>query len=34
MNDPTKWSKEDITKVERSLHRFITLIRLTCRFLL
>src|SRR5918911_4098402 len=26
-NDPTKWSKEDITKVERSLHRFIPLIR-------
>src|SRR5437763_3460166 len=27
-NDPTKWSKEDITKVERSLHRFIPLIRI------
>ena len=26
-NDPTKWNKEDITKVERSLHRFIPLIR-------
>src|ERR1051325_4731614 len=26
-NDPAKWSKEDITKVERSLHRFISLIR-------
>src|SRR6266542_2861563 len=26
-NDPTKWSKEDITKIERSLHRFIPLIR-------
>ena len=26
-NDPTKWSKEDITKVERSLYRFIPLIR-------
>uniref|UniRef100_U9UE15 Uncharacterized protein n=1 Tax=Rhizophagus irregularis (strain DAOM 181602 / DAOM 197198 / MUCL 43194) TaxID=747089 RepID=U9UE15_RHIID len=21
INDPTKWSKEDITKIERSLHR-------------
>jgi len=26
-NDPTKWSKEDITNIERSLHRFIPLIR-------
>src|SRR5579862_7055595 len=26
-NDPTKWSKNDITKIERSLHRFIPLIR-------
>src|ERR1051325_11295876 len=26
-NDLTKWSKEDITKIERSLHRFIPLIR-------
>src|SRR6266480_6331579 len=26
-NDPTKWSKEDITKIEGSLHRFIPLIR-------
>src|SRR5687767_7219456 len=26
-NDPTKWSREDITKIERSLHRFIPLIR-------
>src|SRR5436305_5158774 len=26
-NDPAKWSKEDITKVERSLHKFIPLIR-------
>src|SRR5438034_1188962 len=26
-NDPTKWSKDDITKIERSLHRFISLIR-------
>ncbi|GBC46118.2 hypothetical protein GLOIN_2v1478619 [Rhizophagus irregularis DAOM 181602=DAOM 197198] len=26
-NDPTKWSKDDITKIERSLHRFIPLIR-------
>ena len=26
-NDPTKWSIEDITKIERSLHRFIPLIR-------
>ncbi|GES81110.1 BTB/POZ domain-containing protein [Rhizophagus clarus] len=26
-NDPTKWSKEDITKIEMSLHRFIPLIR-------
>src|SRR5947199_10098049 len=26
-NDPAKWSKEDITKVERSLHRLIPLIR-------
>jgi hypothetical protein len=27
INDPTKWSKEDITKIERSLYRFISLIR-------
>ncbi|GES76303.1 BTB/POZ domain-containing protein [Rhizophagus clarus] len=27
VNDPTKWSKDDITKIERSLHRFIPLIR-------
>ncbi|RGB24643.1 hypothetical protein C1646_747715 [Rhizophagus diaphanus] len=27
INDPTKWSKEDIAKIERSLHRFIPLIR-------
>ncbi|GBC52542.1 hypothetical protein GLOIN_2v1847683 [Rhizophagus irregularis DAOM 181602=DAOM 197198] len=27
INDPTKWNKEDITKIERSLHRFIPLIR-------
>ena len=27
MNDPTKWSKDDITKIERALHRFIPLIR-------
>ncbi|GBB83917.1 hypothetical protein RclHR1_10580005 [Rhizophagus clarus] len=26
-NDPTKWSKEDITKIERSLYRFMPLIR-------
>src|SRR3984957_10253782 len=26
-NDPTKWSKEDITKIERTLYRFIPLIR-------
>ncbi|EXX53106.1 hypothetical protein RirG_247090 [Rhizophagus irregularis DAOM 197198w] len=26
-NDPTKWTKDDITKIERSLHRFIPLIR-------
>ncbi|GES86394.1 hypothetical protein GLOIN_2v1876134 [Rhizophagus clarus] len=26
-NDPKKWSKDDITKIERSLHRFIPLIR-------
>ena len=26
-NNPTKWSKEDITKIERSLHRFIPLVR-------
>src|SRR3989440_2109371 len=26
-NDPTKWNKEDVTKIERSLHRFIPLIR-------
>ena len=25
-NDPAKWSKDDITKVERSLHKFIPLI--------
>src|SRR5688572_22690679 len=27
MNDPTKWNKDDIIKIERSLHRFIPLIR-------
>ncbi|GES81108.1 hypothetical protein GLOIN_2v1784878 [Rhizophagus clarus] len=27
INDPTKWNKEDIIKIERSLHRFIPLIR-------
>jgi hypothetical protein len=27
INDPTKWSKDDITKIEKSLHRFIPLIR-------
>src|SRR5438034_8487106 len=26
-NDPIKWSKDDITNIERSLHRFIPLIR-------
>src|ERR1700744_4045836 len=26
-NDPTKWSKDDSTKIERSLYRFIPLIR-------
>src|SRR5438045_8490340 len=26
-NDPTKWSKDDITKIERALYRFIPLIR-------
>src|SRR5205085_1272277 len=26
-NDHTQWNKEDITKIERSLHRFIPLIR-------
>src|SRR5207248_3277965 len=26
-NDPMKWSKDDITKIERSLHRFVPLIR-------
>src|ERR1044072_6406072 len=26
-NDPTRWSKEDITKMERALYRFIPLIR-------
>ncbi|EXX53102.1 hypothetical protein RirG_247050 [Rhizophagus irregularis DAOM 197198w] len=26
-NDPTKWTKDGITKIERSLHRFIPLIR-------
>src|SRR2546430_9955793 len=26
-NDPTKWSKEDITKIERELYKFIPLIR-------
>src|SRR5690348_11940176 len=26
-NDPAKWNKDDITKIERSLHRFIPLIR-------
>ncbi|POG58094.1 hypothetical protein GLOIN_2v1733630 [Rhizophagus irregularis DAOM 181602=DAOM 197198] len=27
LNDPTKWSKDDAIKIERSLHRFIPLIR-------
>jgi hypothetical protein len=27
INDPTKWSKEDITKVEEELYRFIPLVR-------
>jgi hypothetical protein len=27
INDPKKWSKEDITKIERVLYRFIPLIR-------
>src|SRR5437764_3934082 len=27
MNDPTKWDKEDITKIEKESHRFIPLIR-------
>ena len=27
INDPTKWSKEDITKIERTLYRFIPSIR-------
>ena len=26
-NDPSEWSKEDITKIERSINRFIPLIR-------
>src|SRR5947209_11654642 len=26
-NDPAKWNKEDITKIERSLYRFVPLIR-------
>src|SRR5256886_13193932 len=26
-NDPTKWSKEDVTKIERELYKFIPLIR-------
>jgi len=26
-NDPTKWNKDDITKIERVLYRFIPLIR-------
>src|SRR4051794_41839322 len=26
-NDPTKWNKKDITKIERALYRFIPLIR-------
>ena len=26
-NDPTRWSKEDITKIQRELYRFIPLIR-------
>ena len=26
-NDPVKWSKDDIAKIERALHRFIPLIR-------
>jgi hypothetical protein len=27
INDPIKWTKDDITKIEKSLHRFIPLIR-------
>src|SRR5438046_10200358 len=27
MNDPTKWSQDDITKIERALYKFIPLIR-------
>ncbi|EXX58109.1 hypothetical protein GLOIN_2v841910 [Rhizophagus irregularis DAOM 181602=DAOM 197198] len=27
INDPTKWSKEDITKIEKELHKFIPLVR-------
>ncbi|RIA79028.1 hypothetical protein C1645_841744 [Glomus cerebriforme] len=27
MNDPAKWNKEDIIKIERSLHRYIPLIQ-------
>ncbi|EXX63264.1 hypothetical protein RirG_153870 [Rhizophagus irregularis DAOM 197198w] len=26
-NDPTKWNKDDMTRIERSLHKFIPLIR-------
>ena len=25
-NDPAKWNNKDITKIERSLHKFISLI--------
>ncbi|POG78969.1 hypothetical protein GLOIN_2v1531028 [Rhizophagus irregularis DAOM 181602=DAOM 197198] len=27
INDPTKWSRDDITNIEKSLHRSIPLIR-------
>ncbi|RGB43758.1 hypothetical protein C1646_749353 [Rhizophagus diaphanus] len=27
INDPTKWSKDEVTKIERSIHKFIPLIR-------
>ena len=26
-NDPVEWTKGDITKIEKSLHRFVPLIR-------
>jgi hypothetical protein len=26
-NNPTKWSKDDITNIEKSIHKFIPLIR-------